>query len=158
MERVDDELFRVRLRAAHEEVAGEIDAVHLQPGTPRDLHVDDRERQRDAGPTFEHLVEAAVSRILVLVAIARETELVEEVFVERLDAALRRHVAARRRVALDDASRRIAHRIETREIGIRIEARAFDARDDERAGASAVPGAFEASTSAATSSFFTSLP
>src|SRR4026207_1261853 len=122
MEGIDDELFRVCLRAAHEEVTGEIDAVHLQPGPPSDLHVDDRQRQRNAGSTLENLVEAAVSRILVFVAIARETEFSEEVFVERLDAALRRHVAARRRVTLDDASRRITHRLQTAATGSRMEA------------------------------------
>ena len=42
-----------------------------QAGAPRDLDVDDRQRDRDAGPAIQHLVEEAVARIVVVLAVAR---------------------------------------------------------------------------------------
>ena len=79
--------------AAHQEMAGEVDAVDLQPGAPRHLHVDHRERDRNAGAPVEHLVEAAVARVLVPVPVADELQLFEQVALSALIAAERRGVA-----------------------------------------------------------------
>ena len=92
------------LRAAHEEMSGKVDAVHLQTGAPRHFHVDDRQRDRDAGAAVEHFVQAAVARILVLVPVADELQRLEQIVVQRPDAGRRRGVAGRGAVLLDGAA------------------------------------------------------
>src|SRR5919201_2671406 len=91
VERVDEQPTRGALadvRAAHEEVAGKVDAVDMQPSTPRNLHVDERQRDGNAGAMVEHLVETAVARILVALA-AGESLLLKKVGVEGADAGER---------------------------------------------------------------------
>src|SRR5205085_7259239 len=78
VERIDHQLpFREPHLA--EEVAGKADALDVEPAAPAHLHVDDAERERDAGAPVEDLVEEAVARVVVVVVIAAEAELVEEV-------------------------------------------------------------------------------
>ena len=60
-------------------MAGKVDAFGANAGPPRDFDVDQGQRDRNAGPQVEHLVEAAVARILVLLAVAAEALLVEQV-------------------------------------------------------------------------------
>ncbi len=77
------------------------------------------------------VVETAVPRILVLLAIAFEGELAKQVAVEAIDARFERRVVARDPAAMrSDAS--IAHRVEAIEIGTGVEARVLDAGDQER--------------------------
>ena len=57
-------------RAAQEKVAGKVDALHVEPGAAGDLDVEQRERDRNAGAPVEHLVQAAVPRILVVRPVA----------------------------------------------------------------------------------------
>src|SRR5581483_7845770 len=60
----DEPLFE---RALDEEVAGKGDALEAKPDAPADLHVHDRQADRDADAAIEHLVEEAVARIVVIV-------------------------------------------------------------------------------------------
>src|SRR5205823_1177627 len=98
VERVDDE-FSFREPHLAEEMAGKADALDIQPAALPHLDVDDAERERDARASIEHLVEEAVARIVVVVVIAAEAQLVEEVRVDPADAALRR--GSRRQSRLD---------------------------------------------------------
>ena len=56
-------------------MAREIDAFDVHAGAPRHFHVEQRQRNRDAGPAIEHLVQEAVARILVVKLVADEAEL-----------------------------------------------------------------------------------
>src|SRR5262245_64814203 len=86
VERVDDDdLVRLRGRGLvdpQQEVAWEIDAVDAQAGAARDLEIDDGEADRDPGAPIDHFVEEVVPRIVVMIAVSRETQLVVEVLVE----------------------------------------------------------------------------
>ena len=139
-------------RQPHQEVAGEVHAVYLESGAKPDLHVDDRQRDRNAGPAIQDFVQAAVPRILVVIAIADEPLLVEEIRVEASDARERRRVAGFLDVAADAAAGRVAHAVEPGQVGLGVESRVLDLGDDERRLRQPVPGAFEAATSASTRS------
>ena len=135
MKRIDDQALRrvvgmEILKAAHQEVAGEIDALGADSGAAGDLDVDERHRDRDALLPIHHFVQAAVARILELLAIARESELAEQVPIDRVDARGERRIVSR--VLRDEMKRRIAHLFETIEIRRRIQARVLDSRDQER--------------------------
>ena len=73
-----------RLRQRTRKWPGKFTPSIRRPARRADLHVDDRQRDRNAGAAIEHFVQAAVARILVLIAVADEPQLVEEVGVERL--------------------------------------------------------------------------
>jgi hypothetical protein len=58
----------------------------------RDLEVEHRQRDRDAGPAVEHVGEEAVARIVVVVGVAAEPEALEQAVADRArasDAAVR---------------------------------------------------------------------
>ena len=99
MMRVDDQIARVRRirrrTAAQQKVPGKVDALDVDAGAPRDLHVDERQRDRNAGAPIEHVVQEAVARILVLDVVADEPLLVEQVVVERGDARERLRIDVR---------------------------------------------------------------
>ena len=88
---VDDQAFRVGLasarRAAEQKVSGEVDAFDVQAGPARHFHVEQRERDRDAGPPIQDLVEETVPGIVVMDFIADEVQLVEQVVVQRITCA-----------------------------------------------------------------------
>ena len=131
MERVDDQIFRIRQpvprRAAEQEVAGEVDALDGQPGAPRHLHVDQRQRDRDPGAPIEHLVEEAVARILVVHLVADEAQLAEQIVVQRhhlrvaIGIDFRRRVRRRCRRVVDAAPRFLADRVELLEVRAGVE-------------------------------------
>ena len=85
-----------RRAAPQQKVPGEVDAFDVHARPPRDFHVDERQRDRNAGPPIEHLVQEAVARILVLDVVADEPLFVEQVLVERRDARERLGIDARR--------------------------------------------------------------
>src|SRR4029453_17414837 len=74
---------------ANHEVPGQPDALHLEPRAAADLYVDEREGDRNPGTAVDHLVQVAVARVVVLLAVAAEAELLEQVVVERHNGALR---------------------------------------------------------------------
>ncbi len=88
-------------------------AGERQADAPADLHVDDGERDRDAGLAVDHVVEIAVARVIVVARIAHEAEIAEQELVQRdhllLGAAAVLHARAQadrqafnlREVALD---------------------------------------------------------
>src|SRR5204863_5286839 len=114
------------VRAAYEKMTREVDAVDVQPRAPGDFHVDDRQRDRNARAMIEHLVEAAVARILVAL-VAAEALLLEEIRVERAHARERRRVARFLHVVANELRRRRTHSIELREIWFWDETRVLDA-------------------------------
>ena len=69
---------------------GKGDAVDAQPAAATDFHVDDRERDRDAGAPLDHLVEEAVLRVVIVGLVAGETELVEQHGIEPPHPPLRK--------------------------------------------------------------------
>src|SRR5438309_413446 len=81
-----------------------------------------------SGSAVEHFVQEAVARIVVVVAVAAESQLLVEIGVEHRDA----RVQARAATALQTSGRRLAHALEPAHVRLRIEHRVFDARDRER--------------------------
>ena len=108
-------------------MTGKVDAGHPQAGPARDLEVDHREGDRDAGAAIEHLVQEAVARIVVLLAVAGEPLLVVEVLVEHADRVLTANAGPRHA-----AGRFVAHPLERIEVAVRVERRVFDPRDRQR--------------------------
>ena len=76
-------------------MAGEVDPFEPQAGAAPDLEVDHREADRNAEPAIEHLVQEAVARIVVVIAVAAEAELLVEVGVERGDLRRGRRAVCR---------------------------------------------------------------
>ncbi len=72
---------------------GEGHALQRQPDAPADLHVEDRQRQRDARLALDHVVEIAVARIVVLDVVAGEADFLEQVAVDRGQARRQVQVA-----------------------------------------------------------------
>ena len=117
-------------------MAGEVDARDAQPGAPRDLQVDDREADRDAGAPVEHLVQEAVARIVVVLAVPREAQLVVEILVERLQRVVLRWLTAR-----DARAGFRAHPIECREVVAAASSEGYSTRAiASAAGAQILPG------------------
>src|SRR5262245_4028106 len=95
VERIDDQAAAASAAdfgAAHQEVSGEVDAVDMESRAPGHLHIDDAERDRDAGAAVEHFVETAVPWILVLLAVPDEVHLLEQVLVDGLNAGKLRRI------------------------------------------------------------------
>ena len=63
---------------AHDEVAGQSDAQDAQPHAPADLHHEHGQRDGNPEPAVEDVVETAVARIVVVLAVAAEAFLFEE--------------------------------------------------------------------------------
>src|SRR5512140_1168243 len=125
VERIDHQLAVAQLHLA-EEVAGKSHALHAQPAALAPLHVDDAERERDAEAAVQHLVEVAVERVVVVVAVAGKSLLVEQPGVEAPHATLR---ARARGEAGENARRQLVEAAQVRglvEVGILL------ARDRQR--------------------------
>jgi len=73
-------------------VARERHALDRQPEPPPDLEVDDRQRDRNAGPALQDLVQVAVARVVVRAGVPGEAQLGEQVMVDRRDLLLRERV------------------------------------------------------------------
>ena len=135
-------------------MTGEVDAFDLKPGAPRDLHVEERQRDRNAGPAVEHLVEKAVARILVRGFVAGETELAEQIVVQRQDAGVaigidvRRREPRRRHRVAHARARLVAIAIEPIQVRTGVKRGIFDAgnhqRRDRQVGIGAERGVTEA--------------
>ena len=99
MKRIDDDaVVRIVsveiLERAHQEVAGKIDPFSADAGPSRDFDVDEAQRDRDARAPIHDVVQTAVARVLVLLAIALEGQLAKQIPVQRIDARLERRVVA----------------------------------------------------------------
>ena len=124
MERIDEQGMGRQQDADHE-VAGKADALHLEAGAPRDLHEDGGERDRDAGATVDHLVEVAVAGVVVLVDVAAEAQLLEQVAVERHDRALGT------RLVVEPLPERDAHLVEAHQVAADVEVGVLLGRDEQ---------------------------
>jgi hypothetical protein len=89
-----------------------------------------------SSPPIEHFVEEAVARIVVMLAVAAETELFVQVGVERRDA----HVMAGALVTLEPSGRRFAHALEPLQVRPGVERRILDPRDRKRRRRERFPG------------------
>ena len=119
----------------------EVHAFETQPGAAADLEVDDGEADRNAEPPVEHLVQEAVARIVVVLAVAAEAELLVEIRVERGDQDGRRRAV----VPLQPPGGRFAHALEA--LQVRRARRAPGTRrrrSPAPRGARASPGSFSA--------------
>ena len=54
-------------------MAGRADAEQVEPRLATDRGVDDRQRDGDAQPAFEHVAEIAVPRVVIIVVVAAKT-------------------------------------------------------------------------------------
>ena len=158
MERIDDQalagIVGVQiLQAAHQEVAGEVDAFGANAGAARHLDVDQRHRDRNALLPIHHLVEAAVARVVELLAVAGESKLAKQVPIDRIDARGERRVVSG--ILRDEMERRIAHLLEAIEIGPGSR-RGYSIRATRNAGAArSGPGRSAASAICSASGFVT---
>ena len=75
------------LGMAHEKMTGQADAHHGHPDPPPHLHVDQRQRDRDAEAALQHLVDVAVSGVVVVLLVAGEAEVVKEEAAQRVGRA-----------------------------------------------------------------------
>ena len=131
-------MIRSSAYGSPQEVAGEVDALHRQPGAPRHLHVDQRQRDRDPGAALEHLVEEAVARILVVHLVADEAHLAEKILVQRHHLRVAIRIDFRRRLrrgcrcVVDAAPRFLADRVELLQVQAGVQGWIFDAGDHQR--------------------------
>jgi hypothetical protein len=102
------------------EVPGEPDPVDGEADAAPHLDRQHGERDRNAEPAVEDVVQAAVARVVVVVRVAREALLREE------------HVAEPVDVALPDAPGEV---VETVEDAVGLEVGVLDLRDQQRAAA-----------------------
>ena len=77
VERIDDHLA-LRHTQLDQEVPRKRDAARDQAELPRQLDVEQRQRQRDAAPLYQHVVQIAVAPVVVVVDVAGKTELLVE--------------------------------------------------------------------------------
>ena len=69
LERID-EVLDARSGVLHHEVTGEADAGDRQAAAPTDLEIHDRQRDGDAEPAVEYLIQEGVRRIEVVELVA----------------------------------------------------------------------------------------
>ena len=132
MERVDEDRAAMVVfwaeRESQEEVPGEVDAVDPHAGPPRDLDVDHGKRARNSGATFEHLVQKAVSGVLVIGAVSCESFLVEQIAVERIDRAV---WCIGTVLVRQPGGGRFAHVLQVGQVGLWVKPRVGKARDEQ---------------------------
>jgi hypothetical protein len=103
-------------------VRRQADALDGQAHAPSDLHRDHRERDRDSESPNQHVVEKAVARVVVLLAVAAEALLLEE---EAPQAVQRAPPPERARAGA------LGEVVEPGEPGPRVEVGILDAGDRE---------------------------
>ena len=69
----------------HHEMPRQPDAEHRHLQPPGDLHIHHRERDRDSGAAFQHLIQAAVQRIVIILLIAVKAQLLEQIALRGFD-------------------------------------------------------------------------
>src|ERR1019366_9255809 len=92
----------------------------------RHLHVNHRERNRDAELAIQHVIEKRVARIVKVFAVATQALLLEEYPVEQ------RNGLARRRVLAHAGAHPLGHFLETRQVRAGVEVRILHARNRQR--------------------------
>ena len=113
------------LGVAHEEVAGQSDALHGHAGAPPHLHVDQGERDRDADAPLQHLVDVAVTGVVVVALVAGEAEVVEEEVAEGVGGA-------EGGIAVDGARRGPRQRVEEPNLASEVEIGVFGGGEEQR--------------------------
>jgi hypothetical protein len=117
IEGIDDQT-RLRL-ARDQEVRREANAGERQTGSPADLDVHQGQRDRDAQTTIEHLVQVAVTRVVIGSGVTPKTLLAKQ---ERVQDG---QLAVRRGPSRETPSQRATEVIELVQVGSRVEARVF---------------------------------
>src|SRR4051812_38232113 len=72
----------------HDEVSGQTDTMNSAPKAARNLDVHNRQRNRDADALGEHLIQATVSRMVILLLVALKSEFLEQIVVHRVNELL----------------------------------------------------------------------
>ena len=127
-----------RAPAAEQEVPREVDPLHLDAGSPRHFHVDQCERDGNAGSPIQHFVEEAVSRVVVVRIVADEVLVLEEELVQGRDADEHIRIDVRRdferggRGRADAAPGFAAERIELAHVRRHVQRRIRHARHEQR--------------------------
>ena len=88
VERVEQHLLAVHARA-RDEVAGQPDTHHLESEPPSHLDEDERQRDGNAEPPIEDVVEIAIARIGVVLRVAGEPLFLEEAFAQPVELSER---------------------------------------------------------------------
>src|SRR5207245_1266835 len=83
VKRIDDDVFAGA--RPNEKVPGEVHAFEAESRAAPDLEIDGGQADRNAEPAIEHFIQEAVARVVVVLAIAAESELFVQVRVERRD-------------------------------------------------------------------------
>ena len=107
---------------ADQEVTGKVYAFEPQAGTSPDLEIHHRQADRNAGSPVEDFVQEAVARIVVVLAVPGEAELLEEVCVQRRNPGVDIVFPA----GVQPRGRRFAHPLEA--LQVRFDDRARDTR------------------------------
>jgi hypothetical protein len=113
-------------RQAHQEVARKRHAFQRHAHAARQFHLDDAQADRNAEFAVQYVVEIAVARVVVVLLVAGESELVEEVTVDGRQPRLR--VVDR----LDAWAQLVFPVIALRFVGANVEVRILVARDHQR--------------------------
>ena len=120
-------------------MAWKVDALDLEAGTSRHLHVHDAEGNGNAGASLEDFVQKAVAGVLIVVDVPGEFQLVEEEVIQREHLCVpigvhpRRGVGLRRDRRGAKAKTSVAPEcIQLIEIGANVERGIFDLRDQQR--------------------------
>src|SRR5215472_11825364 len=123
VEGVEEDL-RVAQTRPRDEMAGQPDALDGEAEALAHLHEDEAQGDGNTLAAVEHVVEEAVARIVVVVAVAREALLHEEILAQAMEASELVGGAAR---AVDSAG----EAVQALEVGVGIEAWVLPARDGE---------------------------
>src|SRR6266700_7468554 len=84
MERIDVDIALSEVAAYHK-VHGQSDDIDLHTNPATDLHINDRERNRDANMLLQHDIEEAIVRIMVIVLVAVEVFFRKEYLIDGLN-------------------------------------------------------------------------
>lgn len=124
-ERVEDER-PVRRVDAHEEMPREADPMSGQAESGRDAEQEHAERDRDTSAPIEDVVQEAIARVVVVVAVATKLQ-----FLEKIPGDLERGLMGWQRLP-DACPQGIGVGFDPRQVGSWVEVRVGDPRDLER--------------------------
>ena len=80
MERIDERGINA-IVIAHHEMPGQADAAHRLAEPARDLHINQRKRDGNAGARREHFVQAAIASVVIIARVAVEAQFFEQIVI-----------------------------------------------------------------------------
>ena len=115
----------------------EVHAFNLDPRPAGHLDVDDRQRDGDAGPALEHLVEEAIPQVVVIGGVASEPLVFEQIVVE----TVQRTPGGGSTGGVQASRHVLAHLFQSPEVGSRVERRVAEAGNEQCRLSQALVGA-----------------